>query len=193
MLPRESASGGCSAAGEPASAPGESSGLAVAQCRDWLQWAAAQIDACVAGDKLAMDELLAALTDLMGAAPPAAAPRAAAPRAGAPHDPANGKLSAVIVAVQAHDRVMQGIVHVMEALRTLQAQLGDARHSQAADSWRTLREKQFRAFSMPEERLLFARLVAHQDEDEAWRKAGRIPVEAVAVELFTTDDGLFES
>jgi len=160
-------------------------GVAAAQCRDWLQWAAAQIDACVASDALAMNQLLASLADLMGSAPRAAAVT--------PHDPANAQLSAVIMAVQAHDRVMQGLVHVQESLRALQVQLGDARHADSADSWRELREKQYKAFSMPEERLLFARMVAHGDEDEAWRKAGRIPVEAAAVELFTTDDGLFES
>jgi predicted secreted protein len=184
MLPPESTTGSGNSA-ELASAPAASSGLAVAQCRDWLQWAAAQVDACVAGDKLAMNEVLASLTDLMGSAPRAAA--------AAPHEPAAQKLSAVIMAVQAHDRVMQGLVHVAEALGTLQAQLGNAQQVDSADSWRKLREQQFRAFSMAEERLLFARLVAHEDEDEAWRKAGRIPVEAVAVELFTSDDGLFES
>ena len=160
-------------------------GVAAAQCRDWLQWAAAQIDACVASDALAMNQLLASLANLLGSAPRAAAVT--------PHDPANAQLSAVIMAVQAHDRVMQGLVHVQESLRSLQTQLGDARHADSADSWRELREKQYQAFSMPEERLLFARMVAHGDEDEAWRKAGRIPVEAAAVELFTTDDGLFES
>lgn len=160
-------------------------GVAAAQCRDWLQWAAAQIDACVASDALAMNQLLASLAALMGSAPRAAAVT--------PHEPADAQLSAVIMAVQAHDRVMQGLVHVQESLHALQTQLGDARHADSADSWRELREKQYQAFSMPEERLLFARMVAHENEDEAWRKAGRIPVEAAAVELFTTDDGLFES
>jgi hypothetical protein len=181
MLPPESTTGCCSATAELTSAPAESSALAVAQCRDWLQWAAAQVDVCVASDQLAMKELLASLTDLMGSAPRAAAVT--------PHDPAVGKWSAVIIAVQAHDRVMQGLVHVADALRALQAQLGDAQHVDSADSWRMLREKQLRAFSMAEERLLFAHLVAH--EDEAWRTPGRI--DAGAVELFTTDDGLFES
>lgn len=156
--------------------PSESTtGVAASQCRDWLQWAEAQIDACVAGDALAMNELLASLAELLG------------------HAPAGTQMSAVIIAVQAHDRVMQGLVHVKESLHALQAQLGDARHADSADSWRELREKQYRTFSMPEERLLFARMVAHEDEDEAWRKSGRIPAEAAAVELFTTDDGSFES
>jgi hypothetical protein len=166
--------------------PSESTtGVAAAQCRDWLRWAEAQIDACVVSDALSMNELLAALAQLLGSAPRAAAVT--------PHDPASAPLSAVVMAVQAHDRVMQGLVHVKESLRALQAQLGDARHADSADSWRELREQQYRTFSMPEERQLFARLVAHQDEDEAWRKAGRIPMEAAAVELFTTDDGQFES
>ena len=181
MLPPESKAGGRGATGEFAAAPAESSGVAVAQCREWLRWAAAQVDACVSSDKLAMNELLASLADLMGSAPRAAAL--------APHDPADGKLSAVIISVQAHDRVMQGLAHVTESLRSLQGQLGDARQADSADSWRALREKQFRAFSMPEERALFSRLLVH--EDEAWREAGWIPGEAV--ELFTTGDGLFES
>ena len=156
--------------------PSESTtGVAAAQCRDWLQWAEAQIDACVASDALAMNKLLASLAELLG------------------HAPASPQLSAVIIAVQAHDRVMQGLVHVKESLHALQAQLGDARHADSEDSWRELREKQYRTFSMPEERLLFARMVAHEDENEAWRKSGRIPAEAAAVELFTTDDGLYES
>ena len=166
--------------------PSESTtGVAAAQCRDWLQWAEAQIDACVASDALAMNELLASLAELLGSAPRAAAVT--------PHAPARTQLSAVIIAVQAHDRVMQGLVHVKESLHALQAQLGDARHADSEDSWRELREKQYRTFSMPEERLLFARMVAHEDENEAWRKSGRIPAEAAAVELFTTDDGLYES
>ena len=173
MLPSESKAN---------SAPAPSTGLAVAQCREWLTWAAAQVDACVNSDQLAMKELLASLADLMGSAPRTAT--------ATPHNAAvNGKLSAVIMAVQAHDRVMQGLGHVTESLRSLQGQLGDARQADSADSWRALREKQFRAFSMPEERALFSRLLVH--EDEAWREAGWIPGEAV--ELFTTGDGLFES
>jgi hypothetical protein len=182
MLPSESNAGRSSETDRQNSAPTASTGLARARCREWLTWAAAQVDACVNSDKLAMNELLASLADLMGSAPRTVTTT--------PHNvAANGKLSAVIMAVQAHDRVMQGLIHVTESLRSLQGQLGDARHADSADSWRALREKQFRAFSMPEERTLFARMVAH--EDEAWREVGWIPVEAV--ELFTTDDGLFES
>jgi hypothetical protein len=179
MRSPESTGGG--ADGEPTtSGPVEPSGLAVAHCRDWLQWAAAQVDACVASDKLAMNELLAALSVLMGSARAATA----ASRQGT-----DGKLSAVIMAVQTHDRVMQSLVHVTESLRALQGQLADARHADSADSWRLLREQQFRSFSMPEERALFARLVA--GEDETRRNPGGIG--AGSVELFAGDDGLFGS
>jgi hypothetical protein len=171
MLPAESKAN---------SAPAASTGLAVASCSEWLTWAAAQVEACVNSDKLAMHELLASLAELMGSAPRTVTTT--------PHNAADGKLSAVIMAVQAHDRVMQGLTHVTESLRSLQGQLGDARQADSADSWRALREKQFRAFSMPEERALFARMVAHQDAP--WREVGWIAGEA---ELFTTDDGLFES
>jgi hypothetical protein len=172
MLPSESKANSAAAA---------STGLAVASCSEWLTWAAAQIEACVNSDELAMNELLASLADLMGSAPRTVT--------ATPHNAAaDGKLSAVIMAVQAHDRVMQGLTHVTESLRLLQGQLGDARQADSADSWRALREKQFRAFSMAEERALFARMVAH--EDAPWREVGWIAGEA---ELFTTDDGLFES
>jgi hypothetical protein len=164
----------------PASA--ESNGTAVAQCREWLRWAAAQVDVCVTSDKLAMEELLASLQDLMGPAVCSATT--------AKHDiAAIGKLSAVITAVQAHDRVMQGLVHVTDSLRALQGQLGDARQAASAEAWRALRERQFRAFSMPEERTLFARMVAH--EEEALSDVGAAQVEAV--EFFTTAHRLFES
>src|SRR5271167_255347 len=107
MLPPESTNG-CGASGELNSVLAAPSGLAMAQCRDWLQWAAAQVDACVASDKLAMNSLLAALSDLMGSA------RAATSAA---RDAAGANASAVIMAVQAHDRVMQGLVHVTDSLR----------------------------------------------------------------------------
>ncbi|HWX81862.1 MAG TPA: hypothetical protein VNZ02_17300 [Steroidobacteraceae bacterium] len=185
MLPPESTScsgsgGAAGAAGETTARPAESSGFAMAHCRDWLQWAAAQVEACVASDKLAMNELLAALSVLMGSARSATA---------ASHQAADGKLSAVIMAVQAHDRVMQSLVHVTESLRALQGQLGDARHADSADAWRLLREKQFMSFSMPEERQLFARLVA--GEEEVRGNAGGMG--AGSVELFASNDGRFGS
>ena len=120
--------------------------IAVTNCRDWLEWAAVQVDVCLADDKPACDRLLESLAEVLG---PAAIDQ---------------KTSAVVVAVQSHDRVMQRLNHVAESLRRLQEHLGDARRAQSADSWRTLRENQMRAFSMAEERALFARIVAHSDQ-----------------------------
>ena len=56
----------------------------------------------------------------------------------------------------------------------------------SADAWRTLRDTQFRAFSMAQERALFARMVAH--EDEIGTEAELTPEDTV--ELFTGDHGL---
>jgi hypothetical protein len=58
----------------------------------------------------------------------------------------------------------------------------------SADSWRVLREAQIRAFSMAEERALFARLVAGGED-------GRLDADMDSegtVELFTIDTGLHE-
>jgi hypothetical protein len=124
--------------------------------------------------------LLAALGDAIGPAQPQSG------SAPAPADSVSGKMSAVIIAVQLHDRVMQGLTHVAESLRALHAQLGDARRADSAESWRMLRETQYRAFSMAQERALFARMVA--DEGESTRAAETDPEETV--ELFAIDPGL---
>lgn len=132
--------------------------IAVANCRDWLEWAAVQVDVCLADDKPACDRLLESLGELMG--PAAVESDAGAPPAGSA---VVQKMSAVVVAVQSHDRVMQRLNHVAESLRRLHEHLGDARLAQSAESWRLLRASQMRAFSMAEERSLFARMVAHDD------------------------------
>ncbi|MGB6308079.1 MAG: hypothetical protein WBF89_09820 [Steroidobacteraceae bacterium] len=132
--------------------------IAVANCRDWLEWAAVQVDVCLADDKPACDRLLESLAKMMG--PAALDSSAGAASAGSA---IVQKMSAVVVAVQSHDRVMQRLNHVAESLRRLQQHLGDARLAQSAESWRVLRENQMRAFSMAEERALFARIVAHGD------------------------------
>jgi hypothetical protein len=165
---------------EPRSAePEAATGFAVEQCRAWLNWAAAQVDASLASDSLASAQLLAALADALGPGQPqsGSAPASA--------DSVSVKMSAVIIAVQSHDRVMQGLTHVAESLRALHAQLGDARRADSAESWRMLRETQYRAFSMAQERALFARMVA--DEDESTRAAETDPEETV--ELFAIDPG----
>ena len=128
--------------------PRPESDIAFEHCRAWLEWAAAQVDVCLADDKPACDELLVSLAELLG---PAADSTVAQ------------KMSAVVVAVQSHDRVMQRLTHVSQSLRRLKEHLGDAGRVQSAESWRMLRENQLRAFSMAEERALFLRIAAHRD------------------------------
>jgi len=132
--------------------------IAVENCRAWLEWAAAQVEMCLADDKPACDQLLASLAKML--APAAQESAAVVPPA---DSTVIQKMSAVVVAVQSHDRVMQRLTHVAESLRRLQEHLGDERQAQSAETWRTLRDKQMRAFSMAEERALFLRIVAHGD------------------------------
>jgi hypothetical protein len=176
-------SGGLGAIDDSIPAPPESTSVAVQQCRLWLNWAAAQVDACLSSDSLANEQLLASLADLFG---PQHSPSGAAP--GPAPEALSCKMSAVVVAVQSHDRVMQGLTHVAESLRVLREHLGDSDGAESAESWRMLRDKQFRAFSMAEERALFARLVAreHENRHEAAPAPGETP------ELFINDLGLFE-
>jgi hypothetical protein len=177
-------SGGVSAVDDSIPAPAESTSVAVQQCRLWLNWAAAQVDACMASDSLASDQLLASLADLFG-------PRELGARSvsGPAPDELSCKLSAVVVAVQSHDRVMQGLSHVAESLRLLREQMADMSRAESSESWRMLRERQHRAFSMAEERALFARLVA--GEHAIRREAAPHPEQTT--ELFVSDHGLFES
>jgi hypothetical protein len=157
--------------------------VAVEHCRVWLNWAAAQVDACLARDNTASGELLAALSQLLGPAPQLAG-SGTAPAGGAAHE----RTAAVIIAVQSHDRVMQGLTHAAESLRALHALLGDARRADSADAWRALRETQLRAFSMAQERALFTSMVAPEGENLG--EADLDPQETV--ELFVADRGLFE-
>lgn len=186
MAPAEIKAGSAGAGGRPNSAQPEAGGVAVEQCRAWLSWAAAQVDACLISDKLASAQVLAAIGDVL------APPRAPAGSAPAPAGDADGKMSAVIIAVQSHDRVMQGLAHVAESLRTLEAQLGDAQRAGSAESWRDLSETQIRAFSMPQERALFARMLAMSGD--ATREADEADVDSEGtIELFTIDPDLHES
>ena len=120
--------------------------IAMEHCRVWLAWAAIQIDLCLAEDKPACDQLLRSLGAILEPASAAAS--------------IDQRMSDVVVAVQSHDRVMQRLTHVSESLRLLHEHLGDARRAQSPDSWRTLRDRQLRAFSMAEERALFCQMVA---------------------------------
>ena len=161
----------------------EAPGIALEQCRAWLNWAAAQVDECLASDSLARSQLLAALADVLNPAPTRSGAALAASG-----DGVVGPMEAVVIAAQAHDRATQGLAHVADSLRALHAQLGDAECADSADSWRVLREAQIRAFSMAEERALFGRLVAGGDD-------GRLDADMESegtVELFTIDTGLHE-
>lgn len=175
-------SGGERAIDDSIPAPSESTSVAVQQCRLWLNWAAAQVDACLASDGLANEQLLTSLADLFGPQQ-----SAAGSQPGPVSPDLSCKLSAVVVAVQSHDRVMQGLTHVAQSLRTLREHLGDSGGADSAESWRMLRDRQFRAFSMAEERALFARLVAR--EHESRREASLDPENP---QLIISDLGLFE-
>src|SRR5271170_3942560 len=100
---------------------------AMEHCRAWLDWAATQVDLCLTEDKPACNRLLESLTAALE-------PRAA-------HTEAPGessiseKMAAVVVAVQSHDRVMQQLSHVRDALRLLHAHLGDADRAESGESW----------------------------------------------------------
>ena len=146
-------------------------GIAVEHCRAWLEWAAVQVDRCLADDKQACDQLLRSLGEMLEATSAAAG--------------INQCMSEVVVAVQSHDRIMQRLTHVSESLRLLHEHLGDAHRAQSPDSWRQLREQQLRAFSMAEERALFSRIVA---QTEGGREIAAAPDESV--ELFMFENGL---
>jgi hypothetical protein len=157
---------------------------AVEHVRTWLAWAATQVELCLADDKPACDQLLESIADILE---PSALRGSCAEPAG--DSPASDKMAAVIVAVQSHDRIMQQLAHVRDSLRVLHEYLGDAQRAQSAESWRALRQRQLREFSMADERALFTRLVAH--EDAGWREPAMNPEETI--ELFAAQDGVEQS
>jgi hypothetical protein len=154
----------------------DATGNVVDQCRTWLDWAAAQISDSLASDTAANHQLLASISKMMG---PGKSGADRAQGAGAPAEDRN--MSAVITAVQAHDRVMQGLAHVAQSLRELSAHLGDCGRIDSAEAWRELRERQFRVFSMHEERMLFARMVGGNVDGSSVRDSFEV------VELFATE------
>ncbi len=167
---------GCIGAADAAGrAQPEAAGLAVQQCRAWVNWAAAQIDVCLASDDLASNQLLTALAEVVGPAHTRSGPAPAS--AGGTVDE---KLAAVIIAVQAHDRVRQGLTHVVDSLRALHTQLGDAERANSAECWRMLGETRMREFSMAQERSLFARMVEQRGDS---KRESHIETEET-VELF---------
>jgi hypothetical protein len=147
-------------------------------CRAWLAWAATQIDLCLTEETPACNRLVDALSEAL--APPQS-------KSGAPGETSiSAKMAAVVVAVQSHDRVMQQLTHVRDALRLLHAYLGDPARAASSESWKELAETQIAGFTMAEERALFARLVAQPDE--GWLEVAANPDETV--ELFINDAGL---
>lgn len=133
----------------------------VREVRPWLDWAATQIGASLAADEIACRTLLAALEAVLPTVPgdsPAGAACDVASQA-AIELSAEQKMSAVVVAVQSHDRLMQQITHVAAALQRLYEHLGVPAQAESREAWVTLRETQTKAFSMSEERALFAGIV----------------------------------
>jgi hypothetical protein len=127
-------------------------GTGVADCRVWLDWAVTQINASLANDAVACDGLLTALDALLRAS--------GGPPGTSSADATIGeRMSEVVIAGQSHDRLMQQLAHVAESLRGLCEHLGDPSTAGSGEAWRTLCERQMRAFSMPEERALFSRIV----------------------------------
>lgn len=157
----------------PVPVPAEPAGFATEQCRAWLTWSAAQIEACLDGDVQASSQLVVSVSEALR------------PAAECSPATADEKMAAVIVAVQSHDRLTQTLHHVVLALRALHEHLGDSRRVRSAESWRALRDAQFRAFSMREERALFTALVAQHDERSPEGESGA----QCAVDLFSDDVG----
>jgi hypothetical protein len=156
----------------PTSTPIEASGYATEQCRAWLRWSAAQIEACLNGELAARDRLLVSLGEVL------------LTTSGSLAEAVSAEKSAVIVAVQSHDRLTQTLNHVVQSLRALHEQMGDPCCAGSPESWRALRDSRLRAFSMREERALFVALVAQQDQRAA---EGDMNADH-GVELFTDHD-----
>jgi hypothetical protein len=132
-----------------------------AQCRPWLEWAAAQIAVSLTGGAEASAQLLGALDAILRSVQPQSGIGVAA-EAEAPGDNDLARqVAAVVIAVQSQDRLVQQLTHVAQTLHALHDHLGDARCAISPESWRLLRDGRLRAFSMAEERELFVRIVVH--------------------------------
>ncbi len=108
--------------------------------REWLEWAAAQIEASLALDRDATERLLAAVDELCTGA-----------RGG-------GIFDRVVASVQVHDRLVQQLTHVAAALRSLKPMVAAPNPGDAL-AWGALHRRQMQNFSMQEERALFRLLV----------------------------------
>lgn len=130
-----------------------------AQCRPWLEWAAAQIAASLTGGTEASGQLLAALDAILRSVQPHTAVGLVAGGDARRANDLAQQVAAVVIAVQSQDRLVQQLTHVAETLHALHEHLGDARGAISPESWRLLRDGRLRAFSMADERELFTRIV----------------------------------
>src|SRR5258706_9842842 len=82
----------------------EAPGIALEQCRAWLNWAAAQVEERLASDNLARSQLLAALADVLNPAP-----TRSGPALGASSDGVVGPMQPDVIQAQAPGRATQGL------------------------------------------------------------------------------------
>ncbi len=150
---------------------GSAHGVAIEYSRAWLDCIAIQVDECLARDSVACVTLLSSIDGLLSAA------RAS----GAADRSLDDELASVIVAVQFHDRLIQQLTHVAESLRAINAHLGDPRRATSSAAWESLSTERMQAFTMRDERMLFA------GTDAGFSQAHRIEETADAIELFTDD------
>jgi hypothetical protein len=125
--------------------------------RQWLEWAAAQIEATLAADGESTARVLDAVGALCSGVADAGRPAAlAAPAA------------ELVAAIQSHDRLLQQLQHVAHALRALGSLEGEGGYPPPSPAaWSALRRQQLRAFSMREERALFRSMVPDLLGDDA--------------------------
>lgn len=104
-------------------------------------------------DCAAMDSLVGLLRPLMHPSPQAD---------GAPgREPEEIPAADLVIAIQAHDRIMQALTHVADSLLALERQIADPMQAGSSAAWQRLREQRFSAFSMASERELFGRVLGH--------------------------------
>ncbi len=138
----------------------ESSEDMTAHYRPWFEWAAAQIAASVAGDAKASRQLLEALEAILSATDLKSRARSDAAAEAPAVDDLAQHISAAIIAVQSHDRLVQQLTHVAETLRALHERLDGTQSAMSPATWREFREERLNACSMAEERMLLVRIVA---------------------------------
>lgn len=154
----------------------EAAAPASRQCRQWLIWAAAQIEDCQQMDSAAMNTLVTVLQPILHAPPDAQS----APR----HHAAAAPAADLVIAIQSHDRIMQALTHVADSLRALEEHIENPARADSPAAWRALREQRFAAFSMPSERELFASLLGHHESAAYHESAAHPTRDFGCVDLF---------